>query len=68
LFLLFERKYNVSIMVENKGILKYHYSGTISKDETVIELLDIIKETLPIEYQIDNQNISIKQIEKRKEE
>jgi transmembrane sensor len=68
LFLLFERRYNVSIIVENKGILKYHYSGTINKDETIIELLDIIKETLPIEYHIDNQQVFIKQIEKRKEE
>jgi transmembrane sensor len=59
LFLLFERRYNVSIMVENKEILKYHYSGTISKKETINELLDIIKETLPIEYHIDNQQIYI---------
>jgi transmembrane sensor len=67
LFLLFERRYNVSIMVENKGILKYHYSGTISKEETIIELLDLIKGTLPIEYHIDNQQIFINQITTRKE-
>jgi len=58
LVVLLERKYGVDIEVEDKDILAYHYSGTI-KNETVLELLDIIKHTLPIRYEIEGQTINI---------
>jgi transmembrane sensor len=58
LVVLIERKYNVSISIKNSEILNYHYSGTINK-ESIYELLDIIKETLPIEYKVDKTNITI---------
>ena len=58
LFVLLERKYGVDIEVTNDLILDYHYDGTI-KDETILELLDLLKETLPIKYKIEGQSILI---------
>jgi transmembrane sensor len=58
LIILLERKYGVDIQVDDSGILKYHYTGTI-KNETILEILDIIKHTLPIEYKIEDQTVHI---------
>jgi transmembrane sensor len=58
LFVVLERKYGVDIQVTNNLILDYHYDGTI-KDETIIEVLDLLKETLPIKYKIEGQTIVI---------
>lgn len=56
LIVLMERKYGVDIELDSN--LDYHYSGTI-KNETIFELLEIIKHTLPIQYKIDGQKILI---------
>lgn len=58
LITLFERKYGVDIEVDDKDVLKYHYTGTI-KHESILEILEIIKHTLPIQYEIDGQKIRI---------
>ncbi len=58
LFVLLERKYGVDIEVTNDLILDYHYDGTI-KDETILEVLDLLKETLPVKYKIEGQTIFI---------
>jgi hypothetical protein len=55
---LLERKFGVDIQVTNNLILNYHYDGTI-KDETILEVLDLLKETLPIKYKIEGQAILI---------
>ena len=49
LIILLERKYGVDIVVNNPDILTYHCDGTF-KNESIIEVLEIIKRTLPIEY------------------
>ncbi len=59
LVILLERKYGVDIKVLNPEILDYHYSGTI-KNETIIEILNLIEHTIPIQYEIDDQQIIIK--------
>ena len=58
LIVLLERKYGVDIQVTNNLILDYHYDGTI-KNETILEVLDLLKETLPIKYKIEGQTILI---------
>lgn len=58
LITLFERKYGVDIEVDDPDVLKYHYTGTI-KHESILEILEIIKHTLPIQYKIDGQKIRI---------
>lgn len=58
LIVLLERKYGVDIEVADNIILDYHYDGTI-KNETIIEVLDLLKETLPISYRIIGQKVII---------
>ena len=58
LIVLLERKYGVSIRTPEKSILNYHYDGTIS-DESILEVLDLLKSTLPIRYVIEGQTIVI---------
>lgn len=56
---LLERKYGVEIEISNESILNYHYDGTL-KNETIMEVMEILKNTLPIQYQIVGQKIVIK--------
>jgi ferric-dicitrate binding protein FerR (iron transport regulator) len=58
LVMLLNRKYGVEIEVQNKEILDLHFDGTI-KNESVIEILEILKKTLPIDYKIEGQKIEI---------
>ncbi len=58
LIILLERKYGVQVTVTDPAILGYHYDGTI-KNETIIEVLNILQETLPIVYEINDQQILI---------
>ena len=56
--ILLERKYGVEIEISEKSILNYHYDGTI-KNESILEVLEILRQTLPIKYQIIGQKIII---------
>ena len=58
LTVLLERKYGIEIELADQSILDYHYDGTI-KDETIFEVLEILKCTLPIQYRIVDQKIII---------
>jgi len=58
LVVLLERKYGVDIEIKNREILDLHFDGTI-KNETIIEFLEIVKKTLPINYKIVGQKIEI---------
>jgi transmembrane sensor len=58
LIVLIERKYGVDIIVKDARILSYHCDGTF-KNETIIEILEIIKKILPINYEIVGQHIEI---------
>lgn len=58
LVVLLERKYGVDIEVKNKDILDLHFDGTI-KNESILEILEIIKKALPINYKIVGQKIEI---------
>lgn len=58
LVVLLERRYGVEIEVVNSEILDLHFDGTI-KNESIIEVLDIMKTTLPIDYKITGQQIEI---------
>jgi len=53
-----ERKFGVEIDVSDPDILKYHYTGTL-KNESVFEVMELIKHTLPVDYRIDGQVIRI---------
>ncbi len=55
---LLERRYDVDIEVSDKSLLNYHYDGTI-KNESILEIMDLIKITLPIDYKVAGQKILI---------
>jgi ferric-dicitrate binding protein FerR (iron transport regulator) len=56
---LLERKYGVDIRINDPRILEYHYDGTL-KNETILEVLNLLRETLPIQYTIKDQTIEIR--------
>jgi transmembrane sensor len=58
LVVLLERKYGVDIRVKDPVILDYHYDGTL-KNESIIQVLDLVKLTLPVNYEIKDQTIEI---------
>jgi transmembrane sensor len=58
LIVILERKFGVNIEVGEPSILNYHYTGTL-KNESVIEVMELIKHTLPVNYHIDGQVIRI---------
>lgn len=58
LVVLLERKFGVDIILKNRELLDLHFDGTI-KNETIIEILEIIQKTLPIHYRISGQKIEI---------
>ncbi len=58
LITLLERKYGVDIEVMDETILNYHYDGTL-KNETILEILEILQKTLPISYDIVGQKVEI---------
>lgn len=55
---LLERKFGVEIEIRDQSILRYHYDGTF-RNETIFEVLEVLKLTLPIQYQIEGQKIII---------
>ena len=55
---LLERKYGVDIVITNDELLSLHFDGVI-KNETIIEIMDILKVTLSIDYKVVDQRIEI---------
>ncbi|WP_299577971.1 FecR family protein [uncultured Sunxiuqinia sp.] len=55
---LLERKYDIEIEVVDQSILNEHYTGTI-RNETILEVFEIIKHTHPIEYHVEERKIII---------
>ncbi len=55
---LLERKYDIEIEVIDQSILNEHYTGTI-RNETILEVFEIIKHTHPIQYHVEEGKIII---------
>jgi transmembrane sensor len=51
-----ERRYNVTFVFNSKALQRYKFTGTL-KDETLEQVLNLIKLSAPIEYQIENNNV-----------
>ena len=58
LVVLLERKYGVIIEVADPEILNYHYDGTV-KNESILQVMNLLRLTLPIDYKIKDQIIEI---------
>lgn len=50
---LLERKFNVTVDIKSKELLNYKFSGTFKK-ETLEQILDVIRLTAPMKYEIRN--------------
>ena len=55
---LLERQYGVTIVIRNDSLLNLHFDGII-KNETILEIMEILKTTLSIDYKIVDQRIEI---------
>lgn len=53
-----ERWYGVSIIIKDKEIRTYHFNGTI-QNESITDVMNIIKYTLPINYTLAHNQIII---------
>lgn len=51
-----ERRYDVKITIDNESLKQYKFSGSLA-DETLEQVLDIIKITAPITYTIENKDV-----------
>lgn len=58
LVLLLERKFGVDIDIIDKDIYNLHFNGTF-KDESLLEILNILKTTTAIDYRITDQRIEL---------
>lgn len=56
-----ERKYDIKIVFKNESLKKYVFSG-ILKDETVEQVLEAIKLTAPIGFELENNVVSLYEI------
>lgn len=65
LIVLLERKYGVEFVVKDENVLNYHCDATF-QGETLIELLDILKGMIAIDYKIEGQTIEITSDKTRK--
>jgi transmembrane sensor len=55
-----ERRYNMNIMFENNSIKHYRFNGIIT-NETLEQLLEVMKISAPIDYTISNNNVLLKE-------
>lgn len=60
LIIKLERKYNVKIQIESDYVKKFRFSGTLD-DETLQQVLDVIKLNAPIDYSIEGKKVTIKE-------
>jgi len=58
----FERRYNIKILLESNDIKKYHFTGTL-QNETIEQVLVILRHTIPLKYKIDKGLITISEDE-----
>ncbi|HBL74816.1 MAG: hypothetical protein A2W90_07955 [Bacteroidetes bacterium GWF2_42_66] len=53
-----ERKYDVKIRFDSEAIKAYKFSGTL-KDETIQQVMDVVKFSAPIDYKMNGREITL---------
>lgn len=53
-----ERWFDIKIVIKDKSLLESHFTGTI-ENETFLDVLRILSDTMPIEYTIDHRTVFI---------
>jgi len=59
----FERRYNIKIQLESDDVKKYHFTG-ILQNETIEQVLVILRHTIPLKYKINKGLITISEDER----
>lgn len=54
-----KRWYGIKIHIINDSLKKYHYKGRFDHNETIYQVLEVIKVTTPISYELKNYEINI---------
>jgi len=62
-----ERRYNVTIEFASESIKKYRFSGTI-QNETIEQIMEIMRNTMPLKYSIENGKILVTEDKKLMQE
>jgi ferric-dicitrate binding protein FerR (iron transport regulator) len=62
-----ERRYNISIEFASENIKKYRFSGTI-QNETIEQIMEIMRSTMPLSYSIEKGKIIVKEDKKLMQE
>jgi ferric-dicitrate binding protein FerR (iron transport regulator) len=52
----FERRFNIKFVFNSKALQEYKFTGTL-KDETLEQVLNLMKLSAPIEYRIENNQV-----------
>lgn len=60
LIIKLERKYDVKIKIESEYLQNFRFSGTL-ENETLQQVLDVIKLSAPIDYEIEGKVVTIKE-------
>lgn len=63
----FERRYNIKIQIESNEIKKYHFTGTL-QNETIEQVLVILRHTIPLKYKVEKGLITISEDERLEKE
>jgi ferric-dicitrate binding protein FerR (iron transport regulator) len=61
-----ERKYNISISFDTEDIKHFKFTGKL-EDETITQVLDVIKLTAPIDYVLEGKQVNIYENSKMKQ-
>ncbi|NWJ50074.1 MAG: FecR family protein [Bacteroidetes bacterium] len=63
----FERRYNIKIQIGSDEIKKYHFTGTL-QNETIEQVLVILRHTIPLKYKVEKGLITISEDERLEKE
>jgi len=66
LSVMLERRYNVAINIDSEELKTYRFSGTI-ENETLEQVFQILRLTLPVDYMIDTGRVTVKMDKKLRE-
>src|SRR5690606_3558631 len=62
---ILERKYDVTIILNDESLKNYKYTGTFKNINDVTKVLNIIRETTPIRYAVNERVINIEPTKKQ---
>jgi transmembrane sensor len=62
-----ERRYNINIDISSENVKKFRFSGTI-QNETIEQIMEIMRNTMPLKYSIEKGKITVTEDKKLMQE